>query len=381
MNSQKIASLSKMKKLTFASISLFISMVFILFITEIGIRIFMPQKLYQTPQYMHIADPAIGYKLNPGYKGYYNTNEYNTLININSYGLRGDEIKSKKEGVYRILGLGDSMTFGGEVEWKKTYLRILEDNLNTSLENRAFEVLNAGVFGYGTDHELALLNQIGEQLVPDLVLLGFYVGNDVNDNLIGKNVGNLLYRTVKDGHLVTVDEEGRTLRLPNFIRSPLRKHSHSYYFFKNRFQVFLNRYRTRSGPAIYAKNYDTDLIQGWKYTFELIDNMSQWCKTRNVSFAVVILSDRLQVYQHLFESYQVDIELYDLEKPTRLVKEYCQNSAIPFFNTLPSLRDQYDSTESEDLYFAIDNHLNEKGTATVGNGLANFLKDSKLLNQ
>jgi len=46
------------------------------------------------------------------------------------------------------------------------------------------ELLNLGVSGYGTDDALDVLRRYGPELEPDLVLLGFTLGNDVRNNLL-----------------------------------------------------------------------------------------------------------------------------------------------------------------------------------------------------
>jgi hypothetical protein len=47
---------------------------------------------------------------------------------------------------------------------------------------RPAEVINAGVAAYGTGQELLLLDKEGAKYEPDLVLLLFFVGNDVANN-------------------------------------------------------------------------------------------------------------------------------------------------------------------------------------------------------
>src|SRR5215217_8838364 len=57
----------------------------------------------------------------------------------------------------------------------------LEAALNQG-SSRPVEVINGGVAAYGTGQELLLLDQVGAKLQPDLVLLLFFVGNDVTNN-------------------------------------------------------------------------------------------------------------------------------------------------------------------------------------------------------
>ena len=50
------------------------------------------------------------------------------------------------------------------------------------LAPRGVEVLNLGVGGYGTAQQLLTLEEDGLRYRPDLVVLGFFLGNDVQNN-------------------------------------------------------------------------------------------------------------------------------------------------------------------------------------------------------
>jgi lysophospholipase L1-like esterase len=90
----------------------------------------------------------------------------------NSYGFRGPEVPVKKPpSVFRILMLGDSITYGNAVAWNETFSHFLEQELNAAGAETRFEVLNLGVSGYNTRQELATLRQLGLQFAPDLVVL------------------------------------------------------------------------------------------------------------------------------------------------------------------------------------------------------------------
>ena len=101
------------------------------------------------------------------------------------YGLRRDsEISvAKPPGVIRVLVLGDSQT-DGQVENDETYPARLEQLMVA--RGQAVEVLNAGVTGYSPQQEYLWYRERGVQLQPDLVVLGFYLGNDILDLIENK---------------------------------------------------------------------------------------------------------------------------------------------------------------------------------------------------
>ncbi len=103
---------------------------------------------------------------------------FGRTIKTNSLGLRDSEIDiEKQEDIKRILVLGDSTTFGLWLDSKDSYPEQLERLLNGKAE-----VINAGVPGYCTRSEVAYLEHYGFKLKPDIVILGFFMGNDIIEN-------------------------------------------------------------------------------------------------------------------------------------------------------------------------------------------------------
>lgn len=100
------------------------------------------------------------------------------LLSTNSRGLRGREehAPAKRPGVSRVVILGDSFTFGDEVDDTETYPYYLQRLLPGT------EVVNMGVHGYGHDQMLILFREEGVRLSPDVVVLGF-VEADMSRNL------------------------------------------------------------------------------------------------------------------------------------------------------------------------------------------------------
>lgn len=96
---------------------------------------------------------------------------------VNSTGFRSKREYSlnKEKGVYRIICLGDSITYGVWVKTEETYPSLLEQMLNASSDSSRFEVINAGVMGYSSLQGLRQLKRDLLRYKPDLitVLFGF----------------------------------------------------------------------------------------------------------------------------------------------------------------------------------------------------------------
>jgi hypothetical protein len=101
---------------------------------------------------------------------------------INSRGFRDDREfgYAKPPGRFRVLVLGDSFTIGYEVARSETYAAVIEDYLARGGVDA--EVINAGMAGNSNAEEYVFLKEEGIKYQPDVVILGFF-RNDLVDNV------------------------------------------------------------------------------------------------------------------------------------------------------------------------------------------------------
>lgn len=110
--------------------------------------------------------------------------------NFNADGLndRFNYETEKPGGVYRILTLGDSYTFGQFVDTKNNWTEKLEDILNQNnscTKIQKFEVINLGMRGFDVPYIVKRLNDFGLKYNPDLIVwLESGSGFDRNNELI-----------------------------------------------------------------------------------------------------------------------------------------------------------------------------------------------------
>ncbi len=96
----------------------------------------------------------------------------------NSLGARGNqEIPFAKKNKMRILFIGDSFTWGEDVQDSETFPALLQNKLGND-----FEVVNLGVHGYGLGQSLLRLETEGVKYNPDLVILGFFMPDITRDS-------------------------------------------------------------------------------------------------------------------------------------------------------------------------------------------------------
>ena len=120
-----------------------------------------------------LADEYLIFRHKPSWQTRYG----DVLVTYNERGLRDRPILPKGENEYRVLALGDSVTFGWGVDQDKTFAARLESLLQGRL-HRPVRVINSGVGGYNTVQEVTYFKQEGITLQPDLVMLT-YVQNDI----------------------------------------------------------------------------------------------------------------------------------------------------------------------------------------------------------
>lgn len=126
-----------------------------------------------------LTDAARGQRLAANYDGWF----AGVPVHINSLELRTSREYplAKQPETFRILVLGDSVTFGHGSVAEHTYPRLLEDRLKAWRPDIDWQVWNAAVPGYNTSQELAHLLEVGPRFQPDLVVVGFFE-NDVIGN-------------------------------------------------------------------------------------------------------------------------------------------------------------------------------------------------------
>ena len=115
----------------------------------------------------------------------------------NSAGFRDYEYPEEKApGVFRVLGVGDSFTYGGGIDFDDAWPKRLERYLAQyrAAPGRRFQVLNLGAPGTGTAQQVAQLKGYAERWRPDLIVLAYCL-NDAEDPADRKGLEKLRERT------------------------------------------------------------------------------------------------------------------------------------------------------------------------------------------
>jgi lysophospholipase L1-like esterase len=155
-----------------------LSIVFTLLLIELFLAILHPIPYAIERNMFFEADPYTGYRLKPNSIG---TFQQGIPAVVNSHGHRDDEVTLEKpDGVFRVLMLGDSFTVGANVRQEEAYPQVLEERL-AERTGRDIQVVNAGVGGWEPFMYAQYYEHYGQYFDPDLILIGFFVGNDAYD--------------------------------------------------------------------------------------------------------------------------------------------------------------------------------------------------------
>lgn len=95
-------------------------------------------------------------------------------VENNAYGFRERDFASPKPpGIYRVMVLGDSLTWGVGLALEERYTEVAEELLNRGSDGPRFEVLNFGLTGNPTVVERDILLAYKDRVEPDLIVVGF----------------------------------------------------------------------------------------------------------------------------------------------------------------------------------------------------------------
>jgi lysophospholipase L1-like esterase len=127
-----------------------------------------------------VPDPELLWRNRPGSQktqpvnpeAYDRPASWSVTVDARGYRSGPPGLEADHPGVYRILCVGDSVTYGFNVDAEDTYPKQLEALLERRYPDRHFEVINAGVPGWSWIQGRRYLEVEGLALRPDVVVIG-----------------------------------------------------------------------------------------------------------------------------------------------------------------------------------------------------------------
>lgn len=165
VESETPPKLSKKRKLQFSALMLGIVIV-ILGILELVTRVHYRGRFPSGT----VAHAVRNHTHRPNWQGFEGAPKRGIIVKTNSLALREDkDLETEFSAGKRVMILGDSVAFGYRLHREQTISFQLEQALNK--EKKAWQVVNAGCYGYGVQDEGHWLKELSRQLKTDLVIL------------------------------------------------------------------------------------------------------------------------------------------------------------------------------------------------------------------
>jgi lysophospholipase L1-like esterase len=287
---------------------------------------------------------------------------------VNSQGFRGPEFTSSSSSRrQRILVLGDSVTFGYGVQEDSTFVERLDSLLVKELcPGGSWSVINGGIEDMGIREERMILEEKGDAIEPDIVLLGFFA-NDSRPPVGFQQeylVEDPLDRWVRTHPSITFRS-----RLASFLHYHYRKLLMALHLYRSpipaRF-AWVDLWREggwRTDPSLLDSlvgiaRFDWGAAwseESWSIVSHELELVRGWCAARGVQLGVFYLPVHVQIEGSKQMPY-----------PGRMLGGICENLQLPFHDTVPVLRGCTDC-------FIDQCHLTPEGHRRVAAGLQEWL--------
>ncbi|HEY9865490.1 MAG TPA: SGNH/GDSL hydrolase family protein [Candidatus Obscuribacterales bacterium] len=342
-----------------------------------------------------VKDPYRGWSPRPNIQTVWAGEGEVSEVKMNSFGMRDRErTLERPTNSYRIAVLGDSFIEALQVPLEKTALAVMETQLKTCpiLKGKTVEVLNFGVQGYGTAQQLMTWRHHAQQFSPDLVILGFYPGNDIRNNHRALEHDHLRPYFVEENGQLVEDLSFRTLN-PNGLErdqytfSKLDQLPYSL-ITNSRILQLIRQAEIESKRRQLQKDYqETDINfykeptdqnwqQAWNITEQLITLLQDEVKAKGKDFMVIMVTDSFQVLpdpekrQEFMEKHQIQDLLY----PNKRIEALGKKQGFPVLQLAEPLRKEAEKTgiclhgfENAEV---CGGHWNVEGNRTAGELMA-----------
>lgn len=279
------------------------------------------------------------------------------VMEINSLGFRDDELPARKgENELRILILGDSITWASYLPAEETFVERAEEYLRRSLPGRSVEVINAGVGDIGLKEEIAILEERGLAVSPDIVVISFYL----NDSRPPWGFpGELGSRGWLRRHSLLAETIYKNLRLRRFIKEQGED--------RLAWTSAMNELDWGSSRETFLKlvslaRYDWGAAwddNSWEVIDRELDRLKELSLKHGFEVVIVAFPVAFQVYANFEE-----------DAPQRILRDKARNREFSFLDLLPYLREY--RKDHKDIYYDWC-HPAVKTNDYIGERIADFL--------
>jgi len=317
---------------------------------------------------------TVHHALRPGYSS--------PNVHTNSFGLRSPEVTlPKPAGVFRILLLGDSFTFGLRVQDDEVFARKLEQRLHDEYGLASVEVVNAGVLSYCPLLEYLQYRLHLHVLEPDLVILNFDM-SDVQDHLAYSR--DAVFSS--DGVPLFVTE-------PSLLQSPsAMPELLSFQWMARHINAARRRLDSTLQGVPFVRDEDRylwaldngpEMDREVQETLRPIADLSGLLEHNGIPLLLATYPQPWQVAADatplppIRQQYGIGMNTVHLnDRPFRKLDKFAAEHAIPFLNATKAFRED---SKPASLFLANDFHFTARGHDLYATVLANYIAEHALV--
>ena len=293
-------------------------------------------------------------------------------LRFHSAGFRGPQrAPEKPQGVQRVVVHGDSEIAAIAMREEDSMVARLQEQL-TERTSETWEVMNFGVSGFSTGQSLLAWRNFSRDYSPDIVVLSFFVTNDVSDNSRETSSRRRPYFYLRDGKLELEMAPRVSTGLARFLTLNL----HFYTFQKGLAYGARHGVRERAGRVnrgLNSLNRDAGpaFERAWLLTGELIRQFRDEVEAAGSRFVLMIDPSPGQYDDRVWQD-MLDVlpperrESFDRDHAQRRLSELLADDAIDTLDLLPAFRA---ARESGPLSFG-PTHWNVEGNHLAARELA-----------
>jgi hypothetical protein len=305
------------------------------------------------------------------------TGEFSHVVSFNRDGLRDREPPPERHpNTFRILVLGDSFSASLQVPQSQSFPKLVEDQLaSAAVTGRRIEVRNAAVDGFGTAQALRMFVTQSERYQPNIVLLGFFLANDLADNVLEAGGYNHYLATRCGRPYFTLDgsgrlekvQESRPLRQPSSLLDRLLRRSELYA------NLFPGTDTSRSSFAdwdVFTGKHPDAVASAWRLTLALVNELDRQVKANGGKLIVLLIPHEQEALHPRTSSAMARI---DFDRGHVQAEAFLREAGIAFIDLYPPIRQAVATGERP--YFRRDMHWNERGHGIVAAAILRWLID------
>lgn len=379
-----------------------------LFFAEFVMRRLRPDLVTQN-QIRSIPDAEIGWRFEPG-QNYLRWNEEGRRIRvtINSLGFNDREHSATPDpSKFRICHLGDSFTAAVGVDADANFTVVSSNSLQEFFKKLPIENFNFGMPGFGTSSEYMTWQKFVRPVHPQIVVLDFYIGNDVANQLADYfsepgavrphfeiNNGQLKRVEKKVAPRLNAEQIQRNWFYRTFLTDSVlyKQYKTAMRNFRLKYKFKRHEKKAKEGEndvefwkrsyapvdwQTYLPEHSAEFEDAWKVTEALLLKLNEEVKAEGAELVVMLIPGfeamDAPAFKEGINRYPEIKDLHwDVNYPRERLLKYSAQNGIKVCDLDPVYRKH----STSELYLNFDRHLNTNGHKVTGEYLAEYLKSN-----